>query len=99
MIRRPPRSTLFPYTTLFRSPDGRAGAEERRDLPGHGRVVPREGHLGHGEWHLHEEALAHALAPVTGDRMSDLVAEDGGEPRVVPGEGEDTGVHRHLAPG
>src|SRR3712207_7745083 len=22
MIRRPPRSTLFPYTTLFRSPDG-----------------------------------------------------------------------------
>src|SRR3712207_7571168 len=27
MIRRPPRSTLFPYTTLFRSGgDGRAGA-------------------------------------------------------------------------
>src|SRR2546430_10808950 len=23
MIRRPPRSTLFPYTTLFRSPEGR----------------------------------------------------------------------------
>src|SRR2546422_3879486 len=23
MIRRPPRSTLFPYTTLFRSPLGR----------------------------------------------------------------------------
>src|SRR2546423_6245027 len=23
MIRRPPRSTLFPYTTLFRSQDGR----------------------------------------------------------------------------
>src|SRR2546427_5804534 len=23
MIRRPPRSTLFPYTTLFRSVDGR----------------------------------------------------------------------------
>src|SRR3712207_8221393 len=22
MIRRPPRSTLFPYTTLFRSPSG-----------------------------------------------------------------------------
>src|SRR2546426_7405196 len=27
MIRRPPRSTLFPYTTLFRSPP--AGAVER----------------------------------------------------------------------
>src|SRR2546426_4997260 len=24
MIRRPPRSTLFPYTTLFRSPDPEA---------------------------------------------------------------------------
>src|SRR5256885_1196710 len=24
MIRRPPRSTLFPYTTLFRSPQGRS---------------------------------------------------------------------------
>src|SRR2546425_11811514 len=28
MIRRPPRSTLFPYTTLFRSP----GLLERRDV-------------------------------------------------------------------
>src|SRR5258707_11899188 len=27
MIRRPPRSTLFPYTTLFRSP--RRGAAQR----------------------------------------------------------------------
>src|SRR3712207_8868459 len=26
MIRRPPRSTLFPYTTLFRSARGRLGA-------------------------------------------------------------------------
>src|SRR2546422_10953608 len=25
MIRRPPRSTLFPYTTLFRSPPGSRG--------------------------------------------------------------------------
>src|SRR2546430_12469050 len=31
MIRRPPRSTLFPYTTLFRSrPCGSAMAEPRR---------------------------------------------------------------------
>src|SRR2546426_4459909 len=28
MIRRPPRSTLFPYTTLFRSPT--EGSEEKR---------------------------------------------------------------------
>src|SRR2546422_6098861 len=30
MIRRPPRSTLFPYTTLFRSVEpGRAGCDRR----------------------------------------------------------------------
>src|SRR3712207_7143873 len=28
MIRRPPRSTLFPYTTLFRSAAGHTGAAE-----------------------------------------------------------------------
>src|SRR2546422_5388908 len=31
MIRRPPRSTLFPYTTLFRSPvGGRGGSLDRQ---------------------------------------------------------------------
>src|SRR5260221_3074820 len=45
MIRRPPRSTLFPYTTLFRSPPGAVRAlsshrvfgepgQEARDLGG-----------------------------------------------------------------
>src|SRR5258708_31836246 len=29
MIRRPPRSTLFPYTTLFRSPRPRSTPERR----------------------------------------------------------------------
>src|SRR5256885_13181550 len=29
MIRRPPRSTLFPYTTLFRSLQPTAGVEQR----------------------------------------------------------------------
>src|SRR2546430_12624587 len=29
MIRRPPRSTLFPYTTLFRSPDAGKGSADR----------------------------------------------------------------------
>src|SRR5437667_8513347 len=35
MIRRPPRSTLFPYTTLFRSPspEGRGGQGVRTFLP------------------------------------------------------------------
>src|SRR5688572_31203256 len=33
MIRRPPRSTLFPYTTLFRSIDGVAVAWPDDDAP------------------------------------------------------------------
>src|SRR6266516_5621522 len=32
MIRRPPRSTLFPYTTLFRSTAARARAAQRLDV-------------------------------------------------------------------
>src|SRR2546422_7746036 len=36
MIRRPPRSTLFPYTTLFRSVDNssRLGVRGNKDLGG-----------------------------------------------------------------
>src|SRR2546430_8929765 len=34
MIRRPPRSTLFPYTTLFRSWDIRPGAYHQRGTEG-----------------------------------------------------------------
>src|SRR3712207_7722357 len=32
MIRRPPRSTLFPYTTLFRSEDAQNGKAEVQRL-------------------------------------------------------------------
>src|SRR2546422_8593432 len=38
MIRRPPRSTLFPYTTLFRSRGGRRPAVDRVEPHG---VAPR----------------------------------------------------------
>src|SRR2546428_1478543 len=33
MIRRPPRSTLFPYTTLFRSSDSATSSELAVDAP------------------------------------------------------------------
>src|SRR5438132_7206147 len=33
MIRRPPRSTLFPYTTLFRSHDSAAPQSDKSFLP------------------------------------------------------------------
>src|SRR5256885_6623310 len=42
MIRRPPRSTLFPYTTLFRSAHERDASLER----------VRAGHVRGGEPHI-----------------------------------------------
>src|SRR3712207_7727125 len=36
MIRRPPRSTLFPYTTLFRSHGTRRQADVQRGVLGEG---------------------------------------------------------------
>src|SRR2546426_4452000 len=53
MIRRPPRSTLFPYTTLFRSVVGRAvrGRPAARRLRGGGvrrRAGRRSGQRGGG---------------------------------------------------
>src|SRR5256885_13219568 len=41
MIRRPPRSTLFPYTTLFRSHRALQGARRARE---HEWVQPENGH-------------------------------------------------------
>src|SRR5258705_7356752 len=40
MIRRPPRSTLFPYTTLFRSPDSNSYGCSLTSMRG---VSPRSG--------------------------------------------------------
>src|SRR2546430_11008418 len=42
MIRRPPRSTLFPYTTLFRS----GGSVPRRQRPRQPRSARRSTHRG-----------------------------------------------------
>src|SRR5690348_17702862 len=53
MIPRPPRSTLFPYTTLFRSPADQPGSCPGEELPqcrgnphrrvGAGRILPGAG--------------------------------------------------------
>src|SRR5258708_27589827 len=39
MIRRPPRSTLFPYTTLFRSQDGNSAVSDGGGLYATGAVT------------------------------------------------------------
>src|SRR2546430_5887739 len=55
MIRRPPRSTLFPYTTLFRSLEGRQHGE-RRDVA-----------AAHAVDHLGNLHPAHLLADLDPD--------------------------------
>src|SRR3712207_7214019 len=72
MIRRPPRSTLFPYTTLFRSVPDRpeAYAEIRRVLRPGGQLYAATV----GQQHLREiKALARRFDPE--------LASWGGHPR------------------
>src|SRR2546422_7326250 len=62
MIRRPPRSTLFPYTTLFRSPDGGVvQRSERFGLPDEPRAARRFGREMHPQRH---EPFEHAVPRV-----------------------------------
>src|SRR5437667_5785285 len=65
MIRRPPRSTLFPYTTLFRSDRGDARHRLRR------RCATRGGALGAGRSAARGPALSHR-------RCRDDGPDDGG---------------------
>src|SRR3712207_8179401 len=58
MIRRPPRSTLFPYTTLFRSPRAPRGALPARERDGRrppaGDLPPLRGAVRRSEEHTSE---------------------------------------------
>src|SRR3712207_7396470 len=70
MIRRPPRSTLFPYTTLFRSPSAtRAGARASAS-----RQAPQWGER------MTTEASSSFLIPGTDDL---LLFERGADGRLV----------------
>src|SRR3712207_7163838 len=69
MIRRPPRSTLFPYTTLFRS---HRHAGLGREVPQHvaGRVAVVEDDRRVGEQHADQEVPHH---PPGGGEPEDAV--------------------------
>src|SRR2546422_9395023 len=69
MIRRPPRSTLFPYTTLFRSLGGAAGAGDVEEAGGGER-------LGRG---ASRDAAAERVLDGTGGRGGDHAARGGWE--------------------
>src|SRR2546429_4020311 len=68
MIRRPPRSTLFPYTTLFRSDEAR-DAVRNREHPSHGHTEDLQpAAVRDGETQRRRED--HAARHAAGDRKS-----------------------------
>src|SRR2546427_9023002 len=70
MIRRPPRSTLFPYTTLFRSvTDTTRGEDPWLVFTGDTLLV---GAVGRPDLHGQERELAKALQQSIRDRLLTL---------------------------
>src|SRR2546430_8206039 len=65
MIRRPPRSTLFPYTTLFRSTAGTGRALSRRRT-----ASPSRREVPHLRPHDRRRLERTPTAPMCSDRKS-----------------------------
>src|SRR3712207_8943087 len=68
MIRRPPRSTLFPYTTLFRS--WASTQRSHRGQPGGHDPKPDQGHRDGYEAHHGGDNGREERSPVDEDRKS-----------------------------
>src|SRR3712207_7630186 len=73
MIRRPPRSTLFPYTTLFRSDDVRQ-VDARRHHAFRHVPVEHPAHAAHVEAPIRGEAR-HARVRADDDRSEEHTSE------------------------
>src|SRR3712207_9346732 len=88
MIRRPPRSTLFPYTTLFRSL-----LVHERPLPGHARGEHRK-ELVVGAREVELELAVLVDRPDGGHRLGALaVLADALGPELHPPAGERSEEH------
>src|SRR2546423_5028293 len=62
MIRRPPRSTLFPYTTLFRSREDQRPRGRRARLPACRTAAHAAAQVGRSEEHTSElQSLAYLV--------------------------------------
>src|SRR2546422_3439185 len=96
MIRRPPRSTLFPYTTLFRSPPRRGALPGRRADPRRGlrvRLVPAERseeHTSELQSRLHlvcrlllEKKKSNAYVRASSPRPEPLILKNRVSPTIV----------------
>src|SRR6266852_9666372 len=82
MIRRPPRSTLFPYTTLFRSPgDAGVGAfQDERTRPGRLHTdINRAGRV------RHKPGVPNRDQPIVSVGVGDGEVQGGGPGRAAIG--------------
>src|SRR3712207_8307194 len=100
MIRRPPRSTLFPYTTLFRSDDEVRGLQTFEVLP----ARPAVGRHGLRRLDVHPNGTSDPLLQarqlpraVEHVEQDEVGAEGHGEIRVRRAVDEGRGGPEHLA--
>src|SRR5256885_4918024 len=77
MIRRPPRSTLFPYTTLFRSPPTGHRVQARIRDPPSPTLSPGAGGLkvAFQSPHIHRWSLEVAMKRVSRRRSEEHTSE------------------------
>src|SRR2546422_6715122 len=101
MIRRPPRSTLFPYTTLFRSavdagppgPVARTRDDHRRGVAGAG-APPRWRRLQRSEEHTSElQSRLHLVCRLLLEKKKDIKSK---RPRLGGKTQAKTGVKRRV---
>src|SRR5438132_6671679 len=92
MIRRPPRSTLFPYTTLFRSPEEAGEAEHRmRRIPVPVAHVRKRSEEHTSELQSHSDLVCRLLLEKKKKNMTRA-------PAHVRPQDEWTTAHRHNIP-
>src|SRR5258708_27825051 len=96
MIRRPPRSTLFPYTTLFRSHPGETESDDPR-IKAHAYSTKRLGiqpsddkgtkrYSNHNAGNQHQQDV-----PALGYKQAKLIVNDGGHARFSHADQCETG--------
>src|SRR3989442_2965416 len=88
MIRRPPRSTLFPYTTLFRSAVAATLAHELVDHHALGRIrklvaFPAAPLLGRAGLHVDDRRHAFRFAQLAQTRSEEHTSELQSRPHLV----------------
>src|SRR3712207_7495564 len=77
MIRRPPRSTLFPYTTLFRSPNANtpALAQSLNPTTSQNDGAPRSATVSKAEALRPNEPIAQSTAQAGSQRSEEHTSE------------------------